>query len=186
MNLRFGKKLLAAMKTQGPFSTGEAAVLLGAESDSDVVAIRAMFRLRSVGAVTGNGRRVIGRDELLQFAKDPGGYDGAHMRRKKYIALSELFDGMTDRRRAEKLCRKGAVKAAFIGGQYVIEARQKAKLLRLMDKPKHRMLTFNGKTMTIQQWADRKKITKQALHARLNRHSVDEALTMPNGDRRSA
>lgn len=47
-------------------------------------------------------------------------------------------------------------------------------------------LTFNGKTQSITAWAEEIGIARPALYDRINRHgwSVEEALTIPNGQRR--
>lgn len=48
-------------------------------------------------------------------------------------------------------------------------------------------LTFNGKTQSIKAWADEVGLARPALYDRINRHgwSVEEALTIPNGGRRT-
>ena len=47
-------------------------------------------------------------------------------------------------------------------------------------------LTYNGKTQSIKAWADEVGLARPALYDRINRHgwSVEEALTIPNGERR--
>lgn len=47
-------------------------------------------------------------------------------------------------------------------------------------------LTFNGKTQSIGAWAEEVGLARPALYDRINRHgwSVEEALTIPKGERR--
>lgn len=47
-------------------------------------------------------------------------------------------------------------------------------------------LTYNGKTQSITAWADEVGLKRPALYDRINRHgwSVEEALTIPAGERR--
>lgn len=56
----------------------------------------------------------------------------------------------------------------------------KAKLTKYVD----RLLTFEGETLTIQQWADRTGLTVTQIASRLRQHwTVERALTQPMGKR---
>lgn len=56
------------------------------------------------------------------------------------------------------------------------------------NKRNSRYLTFNGKTQTLQQWADELGIKSVTLHSRLDKYgwSIDQALTTPVTKRKAA
>ena len=66
---------------------------------------------------------------------------------------------------------------------YPVAVALRKKLPKLQNQPQGRLLTFQGETMNETQWAKRLGCSRQALHSRLKKMSVEQVLAMPAGNR---
>ena len=119
-----------------------------------------------------------------------GNLRSGHSARCRACAARSLERKIVHRRQTRTLAEWAQHLGLSLGGlyqrlrKYPVAVALRKKLPKPKNRPQGHPLTFNGETMNETQWAKRLGCSKQALHSRLKKMSVEQALAMPVAEKR--